>query len=357
MKIKLKESFRNPKETTGKDLADTVLGWYDFDTDYIDDGGQRRRALEKNKNTVEWFDEHPIEIKQKAYDIMKSKVHSSDKGKLEREFGKKVNEDVNEGIITIALGVAGGLLLLKLLAKVLKFTIGRVGQHVTLSKDDLLKIKEQVINEAMKTVISNGRGDLSIPIVKLGKYIDDEINSGRITKPIHIVNLFKKLKDGEIKIKESKNLKEAVSADQIRQSMSGFVGPKFAKKASDEDIMKMVALKDKIAKIHNSEILPIQKQIDTLYKQYKIKSARGIEESINEVDYKTAVSQFNAELEKHPSVLKFAKHYGKTPAEIVKALQMRLSTKGDKNKNTKEVSIDFKDTDSGNVVKHSKKFD
>ena len=75
------------------------------------------------------------------------------------------------------------------------------------------------------------------------------------------------------------------------------------------------------------------------------------------MDYKTAVSQFNAELEKHPSVLKFAKHYGKTPAEIVKALQMRLSTKGDKNKNTKEVSIDYTDTDSGNVVKHSKKFD
>jgi hypothetical protein len=211
-------------------------------------------------------------------------------------------------------------------------------------------------------------------------------------------------------------LKESVSADQIRQSMSGFVGPKFAKKASDEDIMKMVALKDKIAKIHNSEILPIQKQIDTLYKQYKIKSARGIEESINEdarivlvdpnsnkftktykysgpnkdadatvqklnsklspsqkdkglywkiasyesvneVDYKTAVSQFNAELEKHPSVLKFAKHYGKTPTEIVKALQMRLSTKGDRNKNTKQVSIDYTDTDSGNSIKHSKKFD
>lgn len=74
-------------------------------------------------------------------------------------------------------------------------------------------------------------------------------------------------------------LTEAVTADQIRQSMSGFVGPKFAKKASDEDIMKMVDLKDKIAKLQNTHILPIQKQIDALYKQYKIKSNKGIEES------------------------------------------------------------------------------
>jgi hypothetical protein len=154
-------------------------------------------------------------------------------------------------------------------------------------------------------------------------------------------------------------LTEAVTADQIRQSMSGFVGPKFAKKASDEDIMKMVDLKDKIAKLQNTHILPIQKQIDALYKQYKIKSNKGIEEStsINEVQYKDAVAQFNSELEKHPAVIKAAKHYGKKPAEIVKALQMRLSTKGDRGGNTKEVSIDFKDTDSDISIKHKKKFE
>lgn len=154
-------------------------------------------------------------------------------------------------------------------------------------------------------------------------------------------------------------LTEAVTADQIRQSMSGFVGPKFAKTASDEDIMKMVDLKDKIAKHHNTHILPIQKQIDALYKQYKIKSNKGIEEStsMNEIEYKDAVTQFNSELEKHPSVIKAAKHYGKKPVEIVKALQMRLSTKGDRGGNTKEVSIDFTDKDSDIVIKHKKKFE
>ena len=163
----------NPPEKTAKGLADKINAWYDFDTNYIDDGGQRRAAERKNQNVVEWFSEHPTEIKKEAYTILKSMASKWGGGyssEVDRIFGKKVNENVNE----------------------------------------------------------------------------------------------------------------AVSADQIRQSMSGYVGPKFAKKASDEDIMKMVDLKNKIAKIHNSEIVPIQKQIDTLYKQYKIKSARGIEESINQ---------------------------------------------------------------------------
>ena len=55
-------------------------------------------------------------------------------------------------------------------------------------------------------------------------------------------------------------------------------------------------------------------------------------------------------------VKKAAQHYKKTPAEIVKVLQQRLSTKGNRGGDTKEVSIDFKDTDSGITVKHKKSF-
>lgn len=97
MRLLLNEAFVNPQKKNAEDLAKTVLDWYDFDTNYIDDGGQRRAAETKNKNTVEWFDEHPIEIKQKAYAMMKSKVHSSDTGKLQREFEKHLKESVNEG--------------------------------------------------------------------------------------------------------------------------------------------------------------------------------------------------------------------------------------------------------------------
>jgi len=92
MKLKVNESFTNPKETNPEKLAKTVMGWYDFDTNYIDDGGQRRTAEKKNQNTLEWFNEHPLELKQKAYKILLSKVHSSEKAKVQNTFGKLISE-------------------------------------------------------------------------------------------------------------------------------------------------------------------------------------------------------------------------------------------------------------------------
>jgi len=79
-------------------------------------------------------------------------------------------------------------------------------------------------------------------------------------------------------------------------------------------------------------------------------------ESINEEKYPNAVAEFNKELIKHPMVKKAAQFYKKSPAEIVKVLQQRLYSKGDKTGNTKEVWIDFKDTTSGIEIKHKMKF-
>ena len=79
-------------------------------------------------------------------------------------------------------------------------------------------------------------------------------------------------------------------------------------------------------------------------------------ESVNEEKYPIAVEKFNKELIKHPMVKKAAQFYKKTPAEIVKAIQQRLYSKGDKTGNTKEVWIDFKDTTSGITIKHKMKF-
>jgi DNA-binding ferritin-like protein (Dps family) len=92
MNKNIREGFMNPKETDPNELAKTVMGWYDFDTNYIDDGGQRRRAEDKNDNTIEWFKEHPVEIKAKAYKIMQTKLPASYKSQLERTFGKVLNE-------------------------------------------------------------------------------------------------------------------------------------------------------------------------------------------------------------------------------------------------------------------------
>jgi hypothetical protein len=94
-----------------------------------------------------------------------------------------------------------------------------------------------------------------------------------------------------------------------------------------------------------------------LEKAIKDYTSKGFKmESVNEIQYKDAVAKFNDELIKHPMVKKAAQHYKKTPVEIVKILQQRLSTKGNRGGDTKEVSIDFKDTTSGITIKHNKKF-
>ncbi len=86
------EAITNPKKTNPSDLAKTVLGWFDFYTDYIDDGGQRRRAIKNNEDTLAWFGSHPKDVKEKAYKIMLSQ--SKDKGQIERNFGKHLKESV-----------------------------------------------------------------------------------------------------------------------------------------------------------------------------------------------------------------------------------------------------------------------
>jgi len=75
---------------------------------------------------------------------------------------------------------------------------------------------------------------------------------------------------------ESVNEVDTKKADMIRKSMPGFVGPKFAKKASDEDILAMVDLKDQHAKIYNRYMKDINDKISKLQKKYRIK------ESVNE---------------------------------------------------------------------------
>jgi hypothetical protein len=87
-----------------------------------------------------------------------------------------------------------------------------------------------------------------------------------------------------------------------------------------------------------------------------LRAGKKADESVNEIQYKDAIQKFNDELIKHPMVKKVAQHYKKTPAEIVKVLQQRLSTKGNRGGDTKEVSVDFKDTDSGITIKHKKMF-
>lgn len=76
-------------------------------------------------------------------------------------------------------------------------------------------------------------------------------------------------------VKESANLDESKTykgetADDIRNGMPGFIGPDFAKKADDADIIKMAELMDELATMRN-KMLPTVNEINKLRKKYKLK--------------------------------------------------------------------------------------
>ena len=73
----VKEEITNPPATTAEDLANKVMRWYDFNTDRIDDGGQRRVALKSNEDVVVWFNKHGEDMKAEAADMIKAKTGKS----------------------------------------------------------------------------------------------------------------------------------------------------------------------------------------------------------------------------------------------------------------------------------------
>jgi hypothetical protein len=73
----VKEEITNPPATTSEDLANKVMRWYDFNTDYIDDGGQRRVALKSNADVVVWFNKHGEDMKAEAAKMIKAKTGGS----------------------------------------------------------------------------------------------------------------------------------------------------------------------------------------------------------------------------------------------------------------------------------------
>jgi|TARA_B110000467_G_C18129773_1_gene372660 hypothetical protein len=72
---------------------------------------------------------------------------------------------------------------------------------------------------------------------------------------------------------ESINEVDTKKAEQIRKAASGYVGPKFAKKASDEDILAMADLKDEKASLYNRHLKDIMGKISKLQKKYNIKES------------------------------------------------------------------------------------
>ena len=118
-------------------------------------------------------------------------------------------------------------------------------------KDKLRKIVREIMRE---TAIS----ELELSKVEMDKlHSDGEVDV-----------------DGEkVTYDESINEVDTKKAEQIRKAASGYVGPKFAKKASDEDILAMADLKDEKASLYNRHLKDIMGKISKLQKKYNIKES------------------------------------------------------------------------------------
>jgi len=82
-------------------------------------------------------------------------------------------------------------------------------------------------------------------------------------------------------------------ANQIRKAGAGYVGPKFAKKASDEDILLMADLKDEKASLYNRYLKDIMGKISKLQKKYNIKESVNEAKSITLITYGGKKSKYS----------------------------------------------------------------
>ena len=145
-------------------------------------------------------DQHKIDVDGDG------EIEASDLAAL--RAGKKKDESVNEGIGTIALGVAGGLLLLKVLKFVLKKVVGAIGMNAPLPKEKLL----QVVQTMVKTVIaqSSGKQIDMLQLVALQSFLKDEINAGKITTVKQIIQVIERA------TKIAKSKQESVNEEEIK---------------------------------------------------------------------------------------------------------------------------------------------
>jgi hypothetical protein len=131
----------------------------------------------------------------------------------------KKDESVNEGIGTIALGVAGGLLLLKVLKFVLKKVVGAIGMNAPLPKEKLL----QVVQTMVKTVIaqSSGKQIDMLQLVALQSFLKDEINAGKITTVKQIMQVIDKA--SKIQPKQESVNEEEIKWNAVENAIINFL--------------------------------------------------------------------------------------------------------------------------------------
>ena len=113
----------------------------------------------------------------------------------------------------------------------------------------------------------------------------------------HIEGVFESNKSKQqdmTKIKLFENYFNETAPSPRHFTSPDYVGPEFAKKASDEDVQLLVKLKGEKLKMHDKHVRPIEDQIAKLMKKYSIK---GIDESINEAASGDLIEKMDKALE------------------------------------------------------------
>jgi hypothetical protein len=170
--------------------------------------------------------------------ILKKKYGSALEEGLPKDYwAKKIpggtDESVSEGIGTIALGIAGGLLLLKALGFAAKKVVGAIGRNVTLPKEKLLELVETMVKGVLMQ--SSGKKVNILEIVALRSYLKDEINAGNITTINQIIKVIEKLtKNTNESVDESyealvKKIKGQGKSEKAAKAIAGAVASYKAK--------------------------------------------------------------------------------------------------------------------------------
>ena len=120
-------------------------------------------------------------------------------------------DQVNEGIGTIALGIAGGLLLLKALGFAAKKIVGAISLNVTLPKEKLHKTTDELFKQ---TLITGGKLDM-MSFMALRSVIKEMIDDGQITKLSQIIKVIEKASKVEPKKEVDEIKKDEIGKDEM----------------------------------------------------------------------------------------------------------------------------------------------
>jgi hypothetical protein len=146
-----------------------------------------------------------------------------------------VKESVNEGIGTIALGVAGGLLLLKVLKFVVKKVLGAIGMNAPLPKEKLHKITDELFK---KVLVTGGKINM-MNVIALRSVIKEMIDKGQITTISQITKVIEKASKEEPK-NESINEISAGKLNKIKAEIDSLKSAKASRKDATDVISGLV---------------------------------------------------------------------------------------------------------------------